>query len=68
MQLGGLFPDAKLAEQASGGISGEVNLSGSGNSIATMLGSSDGAVAVGIGRGHVGNLIMELAGPTWPSR
>jgi len=27
-----------------------------------MLGSSDGAVALGIGRGHVGNLIMELAG------
>jgi uncharacterized protein involved in outer membrane biogenesis len=62
VQLGGLFPDAKLAEQASGGISGEINLSGTGNSIASMLGSSDGAVAVGIGRGHVGNLIMELAG------
>lgn len=62
VQLGGLFPDAKLAEQASGGISGEINLSGNGNSIASMLGSSDGAVAVGIGRGHVGNLIMELAG------
>lgn len=62
VQLGGLFPDAKLAEQASGGISGEINLSGSGNSIASMLGSSDGGVAVGIGRGHVGNLIMELAG------
>jgi len=62
VQLGGLFPDAKLAEQASGGISGEINLSGTGNSIAAMLGSSDGSVAVGIGRGHVGNLIMELAG------
>ncbi len=62
VQLGGLFPDAKLAKQASGGISGEINLSGNGNSIASMLGSSDGAVAVGIGRGHVGNLIMELAG------
>ncbi len=62
VQLSGLFPDAKLAEQASGGISGEINLSGTGNSIAAMLGSSDGSVAVGIGRGHVGNLIMELAG------
>ncbi len=62
VQLGGLFPDAKLAEQASGGISGEIDLSGTGNSIAAMLGSSDGNVAIGMGRGHIGNLIMELAG------
>jgi len=62
VQLGGLFPDAKLAEQASGGISGEIDLAGNGNSIAAMLGSSDGKVAVGMGRGHIGNLLMELAG------
>ena len=62
VQLGGLFPDAKLAEQASGGISGEIDLTGNGNSIAAMLGSSDGNVAIGMGRGHIGNLIMELAG------
>ncbi|GAB3062633.1 AsmA family protein [Stenotrophomonas tumulicola] len=62
VQLGKLFPDAKLAEQASGGIGGEIDLSGSGNSIAAMLGSSDGTVSVGMGKGHVGNLVMELAG------
>lgn len=62
VQLGKLFPDAKLAEQASGGISGDIDLRGQGNSVATMLGSSDGTVAVGMGRGHIGNLIMELAG------
>ncbi|WP_312318223.1 AsmA family protein [Stenotrophomonas sp.] len=62
VQLGKLFPDAKLAEQASGGISGDIDLRGQGNSVAAMLGSSDGAVAVGMGRGHIGNLIMELAG------
>lgn len=62
VQLGRLFPDAKLAEQASGAISGEIDLGGNGNSIAAMLGSSDGNVAVGMGRGHIGNLIMELAG------
>jgi AsmA family protein len=62
VQLGKLFPDAKLAEQASGGISGEIDLSGRGNSVAAMLGSSDGSVAVGMGKGHIGNLIMELAG------
>lgn len=62
VQLGRLFPDAKLAEQASGGISGSVNLAGNGNSIAAMLGSADGDVGVAMGRGHVGNLVMELAG------
>ncbi len=62
VQLGRLFPDAKLAEQASGGISGDIDLRGQGNSVAAMLGSSDGTVAVGMGRGHIGNLIMELAG------
>ena len=62
VQLGQLFPDAKLAEQASGGISGNIRLSGNGNSIAAMLGSSNGDVAVGMGRGHIGNLLMELAG------
>ncbi len=62
VQLGRLFPDARLARQASGGIGGRVRLSGTGNSVAAMLGSSDGDVAIGMGRGHVGNLLMELAG------
>jgi len=62
LHLGQLFPDAKLAQQAEGAISGDVTLSGSGNSIALMLGSSDGDVGLGMGRGHIGNLIMELAG------
>ncbi len=62
VQLGQLFPDAKLAEQASGGIGGDIRLSGNGNSIAAMLGSSNGDIALGMGRGHIGNLLMELAG------
>ncbi|AWH34083.1 AsmA family protein [Stenotrophomonas sp. SAU14A_NAIMI4_8] len=62
VQLGQLFPDAKLAEQAKGGISGQIDLSGRGNSIAAMLGGSSGDVGVAMGRGHVGNLVMELAG------
>lgn len=62
VQLGQLFPEAKLAEQASGGIGGDIRLSGNGNSIAAMLGSSNGDIALGMGRGHIGNLLMELAG------
>lgn len=62
VQLGKLFPDAKLADQAAGSISGTIRLSGAGNSVAAMLGSSNGDVAIGMGRGHIGNLLMELAG------
>jgi uncharacterized protein involved in outer membrane biogenesis len=62
LHLGQLFPDVKLAQQAEGAIGGDVELSGTGNSIAQMLGSSDGTLGVAMGRGHIGNLIMELAG------
>lgn len=62
IRLDRLFPDAALAKQASGAIGGELDLRGRGNSIAAMLGSADGSIGVGMGRGHVGNLIMELAG------
>ncbi|WP_259163894.1 AsmA family protein [Xanthomonas sp. 4461] len=62
IRLDRLFPDAALAKQASGAIGGALDLRGRGNSIAAMLGSADGSIGVGMGRGHVGNLIMELAG------
>ncbi|HBK47020.1 MAG TPA: AsmA family protein [Xanthomonadaceae bacterium] len=62
LQLGKLFPDAELAKQASGSVGGEIDVTGRGNSVAAMLGSADGNIAVGMGRGHIGNLIMELAG------
>ncbi|WP_435815168.1 AsmA family protein [Xanthomonas campestris pv. incanae] len=62
IRLDKLFPDATLAKQASGAIGGDLDLKGRGNSIAAMLGTADGSIGVGMGRGHVGNLIMELAG------
>jgi uncharacterized protein involved in outer membrane biogenesis len=62
LNLGQLVPDVKLAQDAIGKIGGKVNLVGTGNSIALMLGSSDGDVAVGMGRGQISNLMMELAG------
>ena len=43
-------------------IGGNVALAGSGNSIAQMLGTSDGDVAIGMGTGQISNLLMELAG------
>ena len=37
-------------------------LTGNGNSVARMLGSADGEVAIGMGSGRISNLVMELAG------
>jgi uncharacterized protein involved in outer membrane biogenesis len=62
LNLRQLIPDVKLAQDAIGRIGGNVSLSGTGNSIALMLGSSDGDVALGMGHGQISNLLMELAG------
>jgi uncharacterized protein involved in outer membrane biogenesis len=62
LNLRQLVPQVKLAQDAIGRVSGNLALAGSGNSIAAMLGSSNGDVAVGMGRGQVSNLLMELAG------
>jgi uncharacterized protein involved in outer membrane biogenesis len=62
LRLRELVPDVKLAQDAIGRIGGDATLAGSGNSIALMLGSSDGDVVMGMGKGQISNLLMELAG------
>ncbi|WP_337244245.1 AsmA family protein [Luteimonas sp. gir] len=62
VDLGGLFPDTALANQAVGKIGGDFNLAGTGNSVAAMLGSANGDIAVGMGAGRVSNMLVELAG------
>jgi uncharacterized protein involved in outer membrane biogenesis len=62
INLGPLMPKVELARDAIGKIGGDIALSGSGNSIARMLGSSDGSALLGMGRGQISNLVMELAG------
>jgi uncharacterized protein involved in outer membrane biogenesis len=62
LELGKLFPDAKLTSDAIGRIGGRVAIAGTGNSVAKMLGSADGDIALGMGRGQISNLMMELAG------
>lgn len=62
LNLRRLVPDVKLAQDAIGRVGGNVTLAGTGNSIALMLGSSDGDVAIGMGRGQISNLLLELAG------
>jgi uncharacterized protein involved in outer membrane biogenesis len=62
LNLARLLPDIKSARDAIGRVGGELTLAGSGNAIAKMLGSADGSVAAGMGKGEISNLVMELAG------
>ena len=62
LDLGELFPQAELTKSAIGRIGGDMTLVGTGNSIAGILGTADGDVAIGMGRGQISNLLMELAG------
>ena len=62
LNLSKLLPKVELSEGAIGKVSGNVGLAGHGNSVARMLGTSDGEVVLGIGRGSISNLLMEMAG------
>ena len=62
LDLSKLFPNVKLTKDAVGRVGGDISLTGSGNSIAAMLGTSDGDIALGMGSGSISNLLMELAG------
>ncbi|MGQ4584318.1 AsmA family protein [Lysobacter sp. F60174L2] len=62
LDLSQLLPKVELARNAIGKVGGHVQLDGTGNSIAAMLGSSDGDVMLGVGHGKISNLLMEMAG------
>ncbi|NDK38229.1 AsmA family protein [Pseudoxanthomonas gei] len=62
LDLSRLFPDVKLTRDAVGRVGGDIAVTGTGNSIAAMLGSADGDIALGMGKGQISNLLMELAG------
>jgi uncharacterized protein involved in outer membrane biogenesis len=62
LNLGQLMPRVELAKEAVGKLGGEATLTGTGNSVAALLGSSNGSVGIGMGRGRISNLVMELAG------
>lgn len=62
LNLDQLLPDVERARDAVGRVGGEVALRGEGNSIARMLATANGDVAIGMGRGQVSNLVLELAG------
>ncbi|MGY0505278.1 AsmA family protein [Luteimonas sp. e5] len=61
LTLGKLMPKVELGENAIGKVAGNVRARTHGNSIAAMLGHADGEADVGMGRGHISKLLMEMA-------
>jgi len=62
VQLNKLFPTIENTKTSFGKVSGQVGLKGSGNSMAQMLGSASGDVAVLMGRGELSNILLEYMG------
>ena len=62
VQLNQLFPTVQSTKSSLGKIAGQVNLKGRGNSMAQMLGSASGDVAVLMGRGEISNILLEFMG------
>lgn len=60
--LGQLLPAIQTDKANLGRVAGDIDLAGSGNSVARMLGSADGRVALLVDGGVVSRLMMETAG------
>ena len=60
LQLAELFPTIKSNKASVGDIGGLVELSGSGNSVAQMLGSSSGKIGFFMDGGEISRFMMEL--------
>ncbi len=62
LELSKLFKNVELTKTAFGKIQGDMDLKGQGNSIAQMLASANGNVALLMGKGQISNLLLEIAG------
>ncbi|OLO04257.1 AsmA family protein [Salinicola socius] len=62
LMLSRLFPDVELMQNSRGELNGDATLSGTGNSVASMLGTSDGNLQMLINDGLISQNLMELAG------
>ena len=60
--LSKLLPKVELGSTAVGKLGGNAAITGSGNSIAAILGSADGDIDLGMGRGQISKLAMAFAG------
>jgi AsmA protein len=61
LQLSKLFPTVKVTQASVGDLSGAIELAGTGNSVARLLGSSNGKVGFYMEGGRVSELIMQMA-------
>lgn len=62
IELAQLFPDDEVSQSSIGQINGEFDLAGTGNSVRSMLASSNGKVGLVVRRGEISRLMMERAG------
>jgi uncharacterized protein involved in outer membrane biogenesis len=62
LQLRKLFPTVKLMNTSLGEINGNAVLTGDGNSVAALLGTSDGEAKLLVNNGTVSKLLLEEAG------
>lgn len=62
LKLSKLFPTVDLMHTSLGQVNGDAALDGDGNSVARLLGSSDGEVKVLVNNGAVSKLLLEAAG------
>ena len=61
LKLAQLFPTVKENQASLGDVDGIIELAGTGNSVAGMLGSSNGKVGLFIDDGQISKFMMELA-------
>jgi AsmA protein len=61
LQLGKLFPTVKVTQASAGDLSGAIELAGTGNSVARLLGASNGKIGFYMEGGRVSELIMQMA-------
>ena len=62
LQLNRLFPAVESTRSSLGRVTGNIDLTGRGNSAARMLATASGDVALLMGEGQISNLLLEVAG------
>src|SRR5690348_4940024 len=62
LQLKRMFPTVALMQKSSGEADGDVALSGAGNSVAALLGASNGEIKLLVNGGTISDLLLEEAG------
>ena len=62
IHLAKLFPKLESAKTSIGLVNGDVELSGKGNNVASMLGSANGRLALVLNEGEISRFMMEAVG------